>query len=100
MAMVTMILNGKKIDFDTYDDYIRWDVERAKKEREEKEKEEKKEREERAKKLESLTEKQKEEISKLETEIFLIKVSTDFLSQRDYESISNNRRKIKEIRGF
>ena len=100
MAIITVTLNGKKIDFESYDDYIKWDTERAKQEREEKERREREEAEERAKKLASLTEKEKEEINKLEEEIFFIKVSTDFLSQKDYENISNNRMKIREIRGF
>ena len=101
MTMITAVTaDGEKIDFESYDAYIKWDTERAKKEREEKERKEKEEREERTKKLASLTERQREEIDKLETEIFLIKMSTDFLNQKDYQSINDNRRKIKEIRGF
>ena len=100
MAMVTVTLNGKKIDFDSYDEYFKWDTERAKKEKEEEERKDREESEKRAKRLASLTEEEKEEINKLEEEIFLIKVSTDFLSQKDYENISNNRTKIREIRGF
>lgn len=97
---MTVIINGSKIEFESYDDYFRWDAERAKKEREEKERREKEEREERKRKLASLTEEEKEEIDKLEKEILLIKLSTDFLSQKDYQNIDNNRMKIREIRGF
>ena len=100
MTMVTVTLNGKKIDFESYDEYFKWDTERAKQEKAKREKEEREESERRAKRLASLTEKEREEINKLEEEIFFIKVSTDFLSQKDYENISNNRMKIREIRGF
>lgn len=101
MTMMTVTTtDGEKIEFESYEAYFKWDEARAKKEKEEKERKEKEEAEERAKKLANLTDKQKEEIGKLEEEIFFIKVSTDFLSQRDYENINNNRMKIREIRGF
>lgn len=99
MTMVTVTLNGKKIDFESYDDYIKWDTERAKQEREEKERREREEVEERAKKLASLTEEQKEEIDKLEEKIFLIQMA-DFLSREDWNDIREYRKQIKEIRGF
>lgn len=99
MAMVTVTLNGKKIDFESYDDYIKWDTERAKQEREKKERREREEVEERAKKLASLTEEQKEEIDKLEEKIFLIQMA-DFLSREDWNDIREYRKQIKEIRGF
>lgn len=99
MAMVTVTLNGKKIDFDSYDAYFKWDTERARQEREKKERREKEESEKRKKILESLTEEQKEKIDKLETKIFLIQMA-DFLSQEDWNDIREYRRQIKEIRGF
>ena len=101
MTMVTFTTtDGKKIEFKSYNEYFKWDAERANQEKAKQEKEEREEGERRAKKLASLTEEEKEEINRLEEEIFFIKVSTDFLSQKDYENISNNRIKIREIRGF
>lgn len=100
MTMMTVVIDGSKVEFESYNDYFKWDAERAKKEKEEKERKEREERKERAKKLANLTDKQKEEIDKLEEEIFFIKVSADFLSEKDYENINSNLMKIKKIRGF
>ncbi len=99
MTMVTVTLNGKKIDFDSYDAYFKWDAERAKQEREEKERREREEAEKRAKRLANLTEEEKEEINRLEEKIFLIQMA-DFLSSEDWNNIREYRRKIREIRGF
>lgn len=101
MTMMTVTTtDGSKIEFESYEAYFKWERELIKKMKEEQEESERKEREERAKKLANLTERQKEEIDRLEEAIFLIKVSSDFLSEKDYEEISNNRRKIREIKGF
>lgn len=99
MAMVTVTLNGKKIDFDSYDAYFKWDIERAKQEKAKQEREEREESERRAKRLASLTEEEKEKIDKLEEKIFLIQMA-DFLSQEDWADIREYRKQIKEIRGF
>ena len=100
MTMVTFTTtDGKKIDFESYDEYFKWDAERAKQEKAKREKEEREESERRAKKLASLTEEQKEEIDRLEEKIFLIQMA-DFLSQEDWNNIREYRKQIKEIRGF
>ena len=99
MTVAYVTINNGKVEFETYDDYIRWDTERAKKEREDKERKEKEESERRKKILENLTEEQKEKIDKLEEKIFLIQMA-DFLSQEDWAAIREYRKQIKEIRGF
>ena len=100
MTMVTFTTtDGKKIEFESYEAYFKWDKEMAKKEREEKERREREEAEERARKLANLTEEQKEEIDRLEEKIFLIQMA-DFLSREDWNNIREYRKQIKEIRGF
>lgn len=99
MIMVSVTIKNGKVEFESYDEYIKWDTERARQEKEEKERKEKEESERRKKILESLTEEEKEKIDKLEEKIFLIQMA-DFLSQEDWNNIWEYRRQIKEIRGF
>lgn len=99
MTVAYVTISGDKVEFETCEDFFKWDAERAKEEKEKKERKEEEEREERAKKLASLTEEQKAKIDKLEEKIFLIQMA-DFLGQEDWAAIREYRKQIKEIRGF